>query len=74
MILGGLRKSKVITHSGFSATLSTRKEVESGRDISQHAKLISERQEVSLPSNTETTLKEQVHAITIRSVKGLVEP
>ncbi|KAA3474271.1 reverse transcriptase [Gossypium australe] len=44
------------------------------RNISQLAKLVSKRQQGSLPINTETNLKEQVHAITLRSEKVLAEP
>ncbi|KAA3483507.1 reverse transcriptase [Gossypium australe] len=40
----------------------------------QFAKLISERHKANLPSNTKTNPKEQVHAIIVRSVEGLVEP
>ncbi|PPS01065.1 hypothetical protein GOBAR_AA19611 [Gossypium barbadense] len=41
--------------------------------ISQLAKPISERPQGSLPSNTETNLREQLHAITVRDEEGLVE-
>ncbi|PPS13415.1 hypothetical protein GOBAR_AA07164 [Gossypium barbadense] len=42
--------------------------------IGQLAKLISERPQGSLPSNTESNPREQINAITIQDVKGLVAP
>ncbi|KAA3482134.1 hypothetical protein EPI10_004402 [Gossypium australe] len=42
--------------------------------IGQLAKLVSERSQDSLPTNTETNPNEQIHAIIIRNVEGLVEP
>ncbi|XP_016716628.1 uncharacterized protein [Gossypium hirsutum] len=42
--------------------------------IQMLAKLVPERHQGSLPNNTETNPKEQVHAITVKSMKGLVKP
>ncbi|PPS20411.1 hypothetical protein GOBAR_AA00141 [Gossypium barbadense] len=42
--------------------------------IGQLAKLISERLQGSLPSNTESNPREQLNAITIQDKEGLVEP
>ena len=42
--------------------------------IGQMAKIISERPQGSLPSNTETNPREQVNAITLRSGTKLEEP
>ncbi|PPR98655.1 hypothetical protein GOBAR_AA22012 [Gossypium barbadense] len=42
--------------------------------IGQLAKLISERPKGSLPSNTESNLREQINAITIQGSEGLVTP
>ncbi|PPS13998.1 hypothetical protein GOBAR_AA06585 [Gossypium barbadense] len=42
--------------------------------IGQHAKLISEQPQGSLPSNTESNPREQLNAITVREKEGLVEP
>ncbi|PPR85994.1 hypothetical protein GOBAR_AA34698 [Gossypium barbadense] len=41
--------------------------------IGQLAKLISERPQGSLPRNTKTNPREQLHAITVRDEEGLVE-
>ncbi|PPS17151.1 hypothetical protein GOBAR_AA03420 [Gossypium barbadense] len=42
--------------------------------IGQLAKLISERRQGSLPSNTESNLREQLNAITTQDKEGLAEP
>ncbi|KAA3469103.1 gag-asp_proteas domain-containing protein [Gossypium australe] len=80
---GWLRKSKSTTSSGFpTPTLAAREKVEPRRDVNevylsnqigQLAKLISERPQGSLPSNTETNPREQLYAITVRDEEKLLE-
>ncbi|PPR98974.1 hypothetical protein GOBAR_AA21690 [Gossypium barbadense] len=74
-----LTKFIAVSETCFQNTKTTLKNQQASiqgleTQIGQFAKLISERPQGSLPSNTEPNPREQLNAITVRDEEGLVEP
>ncbi|PPS12996.1 hypothetical protein GOBAR_AA07637 [Gossypium barbadense] len=74
-----LRKFILVSETRFQNTETALKNQQASiqgleTQIGQLAKLISERPQGSLPSNTESNPREQLNAITVRDKEGLVEP